>query len=75
MHLYELPACLALISSAFVCVVAHVIQKGHPFGAMLIHLGTLFGGLHYYAVSQTLMSTAMERGYRVPSPSPLPSLN
>ena len=31
MHLYELLACLALISSAFVCVVVHVTQKGYPF--------------------------------------------
>ena len=29
MHLYDLPACLALISSAFVCVVVHVTQKGY----------------------------------------------
>ena len=34
-HLYDLPAydlhaCLALISSAFVCVVVHVTQKGYP---------------------------------------------
>ena len=29
-HLYELLACLALISSAFVCVVVHVTQKGYP---------------------------------------------
>ena len=31
MHLYELLACLALISSAFVCVVVHVTQKGYLF--------------------------------------------
>ena len=30
MHLYELLACLALISSVFVCVVVHVTQKGYP---------------------------------------------
>ena len=30
MHLYDLPACLVLISSAFVCVVVHVTQKGYP---------------------------------------------
>ena len=30
-HLYESLACLALISSAFVCVVVHVAQKGYPF--------------------------------------------
>ena len=30
MHLYDLLACLALISSAFVCVVVHVTQKGYP---------------------------------------------
>ena len=63
MHLYVLPACLALTSSAFVCVVVHVTQKG--FGAMVIHSGTLFGGLHYSAVSQTFMSTSMEREYRL----------
>ena len=31
MPLYELLACLALISSAFVRVVVHVTQKGYPF--------------------------------------------
>ena len=30
MQLHELLACLALIYSAFVCVVVHVIQKGYP---------------------------------------------
>ena len=29
-HLDDLLACLALISSAFVCVVVHVTQKGCP---------------------------------------------
>ena len=27
---YDLLACLALISSAFVCAVVHVTQKGYP---------------------------------------------
>ena len=72
MQLYGLPACLALISGAFVCVV-HVTQKGTQFGAMVIHSGTLFGGLHYSAVSQTFMSTSMQMDYRVRSPSPPPS--
>ena len=40
---------------------------------MVIHLGTLFGGLHHFAVSQTFMSTSMERDSRVRSSSPPPS--
>ena len=42
LHLYDLLACLALISSAFVCVVVHV-TKGTRFGAMVIHSGTVWG--------------------------------
>ena len=49
------------------------LRKGTRFGAMVIHSGTLFGGLHYSAVSETFMSTSMEREYQVQSPSPPPS--
>ena len=38
-------------------------KKGTRFGAVVIHSGTLFGGLHDYAISQNLMSTSMERDY------------
>ena len=37
---------------------------------MVIHSGTLFGGLHYFVVSQTFISTSMQRDGRVRSPSP-----
>ena len=40
---------------------------------MVIHSGTLFGGLHWSDVSQNFMSTSMERDGRVRSPSPPPS--
>ena len=68
MHLYDLPACLAL------CVLLCMsLKKGTRFGAMVVHSGTSFGGVHYFAVSQTFMSTSMARDYRVRSPSPPPS--
>ena len=72
MYSYDLLACLAVISSAFVCM---SLKKGTRFSVMVIHSGTLFGGLHYSTVSQTFMSTSMEREYRVRSPSPPPSLS
>ena len=65
MHLCELLACLALISSSFVSVVAHVIQKGYLFWCYGDTFGYLVRGLKYSAVSQTLMSTSMEREYQV----------
>ena len=43
MHLHELLACLALISSAFVCGVVMSLKKGTPFGAVVIHSGPLSG--------------------------------
>ena len=46
------------------------LKKVTRFGAMAIHSGTLFGGVHYSAVSQTFMSTSMEREYWVRSLSP-----
>ena len=51
MHLYDLHACLALISSAFVCVVVHVTQKGYPIWCSSAIFGYLIRGLHYFAVS------------------------
>ena len=42
MHVYELLACLALISSLFVCVVVHVTQKGYPFWCYGDTFGSLF---------------------------------
>ena len=69
MHLYDLPACLALISSAFVCVVVHVTQKGY----LIRCYGDTFGYPRLgasTAVSQMFMSTSIEREYRVRSPSP-----
>ena len=47
------------------------LKKGTRFGAMVVHSGTLFGGVHYSAVSQTFMSTSMEREYRVRCTAPL----
>ena len=35
-----------------------ILQRG---GGLLIHSGTLSGGFHYSVVSQTFMSTSMER--------------
>ena len=49
------------------------LKKGTQFGARVIHSGTLFRGVHYSAVSQTFMSTSMEREYRVQSSSLPPS--
>ena len=57
MHLYELLAYLALICICVCCCACH--------GMVLPCSGTLFRGLNYSTVSQTLMATSMEREYRV----------
>ena len=51
------------------------LKKGTRFGAMVIHSGTMFEGLHYSAVSHTFMSTSMERDDVVRPPSPPLSLS
>ena len=71
MHLYDLPACLALISSAFVCVVVHATQKGY----LIRCYGDTFG----YPIQGTPLLCRLselhvhEREYRVRPPSPPPS--
>ena len=67
MHFYKLLACLALISSAFVCVVVHVTQKGtnlvlwwplHGWGYGLapLQLGIWIGPFQVGVMDQPLSS-------------------
>ena len=72
-HLYEFLACLALISLAFVCVVVHVTLKGYPIRCYGATFGYPVQGPPLSVVSQTFMSTSMERDSRARSPSPPPS--
>ena len=52
------------------------MKKGTPFWQLWCYVrGTLFGGVHYFAISQNLMSTSMQREHRVRLPPPLPSPN